>query len=121
MSTQADEVIEALRQAQDAVERAGIADDLREAAFAAAFGQFTGASTPAGASDTTGSISAGARSGGVGVDVSGLGRLATAIGVTPDALSYIYEMDGDDLRLVIPRTLLPDSRSRAAAMRHVAQ
>jgi hypothetical protein len=117
MTIETDKITEALKQAQEAVEQAGIAEDLRGAAFSAAFGLLTGSNEPPIAHEQQDSAS----SKETADDGSMLGRVAAKLGVSADVLSYFYEEGGGDLRLVIRRTMLPNPRSRAAAMRDVAQ
>ena len=112
-----EDVAKVLSQAEHAVTSAGIADDLRPAAFTAAIALFAAdAPVPQGeprrSDDST-------RDSEAGKEHSALSKLARKIGVREDALAYIFEEDGGDLRLVVRRAMLPGSR--AAAMRDVAQ
>lgn len=108
-----------LRRAQELVDEADVADDLRPAAFTAAVelvsrGVSLASQAPeARAVQTTPP--------GIASGDSALAKIAQALGVDEESLAYIYEEDGGDLRLVVRRSLLPNPDSRAAAMRDVAQ
>lgn len=119
MTISSEAVAETLRQAQEAVDRANVADDLRPAAFAAAFSVLSGGIAPAAERRETHPEPARTRA--IGSGDSLLAKVATKFGVDEDALSYLYEEDDGDLRLAIRRNMLPNPSSRAAAMRDVAQ
>jgi hypothetical protein len=107
-----------LRRAQELVDEAGVADDLRPAAFTAAIEMVSRRLSPA----TEAPGARAAQSSGLGTaGDSALAKIAQGLGVDEETLAYIYEEDAGDLRLVVRRSLLPNPDSRAAAMRDVAQ
>ncbi|MGH2806722.1 MAG: hypothetical protein ACRDKT_05545 [Actinomycetota bacterium] len=113
-----DPIMEVLRRAQAAVDDAGVANDLRPRAFTAAISLLVGDGPVAVLRQ--GLPLSGLPGAAVGED-SVFAKLATALRVDEAALPYIFEEEAGDLRLVIPRHLLPNPGSRAAAMRDVAQ
>ena len=107
---------EMLKQAEGAVDEAAVAQDLRPAAFTAAFSMLSGTS-PHGAERLHGSIRKSAPLTESGGPI--LSTIAAKLGLDADDLSYVYEEDDGDLRLAVRRGMLPPSR--AAAMRDSAQ
>jgi hypothetical protein len=127
MTLSAEEVARRLRLAAEAVEKADLAEDLRQIAFERSL-DVVGLAAPqrvaaeAGASGAPGSAvdehqPATPRS---GADPGPLAQLAAALGLDADAVGHVYEEDDGQVRLSLRRAMLPDPDKKAAAMRDVA-
>ena len=113
MSADREALREMLREAANLVEAADVPDDLRAAAFTEAVRLLSGQPAgPEGASDQPQLVPQASQT-------SLLAKVARRLGVDEAILTYFYEEDQGDLRLVVRRQMLPNSNSRAAAMRAV--
>ena len=111
MTASQEAVAQMIRQAVELVEGADVPDDLRPAAFTAAFGALAGSAVAKRLTvDTVDADSP---------TSSLVGKVARRLGLSDELVPYFYEEDQGDLRLAIRRDMLPNPNSRAAAMRDV--
>lgn len=110
-----DAVSDLLRQAVDAVERAGIDNGLRPVAFSAAIELLRGSPTGDVRPAAVRASGNGAPPGSSLLEVA-----ATKLEISLQQAEVIYEEDDGALHLIIKRDMLPDSRRLAAAMRDVS-
>lgn len=110
-----DAIADLLRQAADAVERAGIEEGLRPAAFAAAVELLR-----TDVSDLVPPANVRGPERGTSPNVGLLGAVAAKLDISTEHAEAVYEEDGGSLHLIIRRDTLPDSRRLAAAMRDVS-
>lgn len=118
MSRSIDAVTQRLREAAEAVDAASIPEDLRSAAFTAAFDLLgedmeSGSGTPPQPQSPPASEDS-EPTGGL------LAKLARKLQLDESNLSYVYEESEGNLNLVLRRNMLPNPASRAAAMRDVS-
>lgn len=110
-------VEDVLKEAASAVEKAGVPDDLRPAAFAAAVELLSGSNRGGERGGTAGVTRGSGREEASEGDL--VGRIATKLDVAPEMVEAIFEQDGEELHLIVQRAKLPDSKRIAAAMRDV--
>jgi hypothetical protein len=103
-----DSLTERLRAAVQAVEAAGVPDDLREVAFSRALDSLLGVASPPAApppSGTSGASSASAGATGASAD-GPLAKLAETLGIDSATAEKVYDIDEDGLHLVLSPTKL---------------
>lgn len=112
-----------LKQATEAVEQAGVAEDLRPIAFQRSLDALGVGAVPVEATGTP-QLEANARS---DDDENGdvprgrmLGKLAARLGVDQEAVDRIFDEEAGVVRLILKRGMLPEPGRKAASMRDVA-
>jgi len=122
MSDAIDELSQTLQVASAAIERAELAPDLRAAGFAYALEVLGAGAGPGLVRESPGSAerASGARSADISTKNNRLPDIAARLGLPSEAVELIYEDDGQEIRLIVPRALLPDPTRRAASMRQVS-
>jgi hypothetical protein len=106
-----------LTEAREAVDAAQIPDDLRALAFEKAVDLLAGnIQASNGSATATGGGTAGSSTA-TGVDQR-LAKIAQRLGVEVAKLAYVYDLDQDDVTLVVPRSKLDSTK--AIATREVA-
>jgi hypothetical protein len=99
-----DEVVSLLQRAEQIVDEAGLADDLRGAAFVIACRRLAGDPPDGGASSATDASPS---------DGSAGGSIASRLDVDAGLLARLVDIDGDGVHLVIPRKALATGKRPA--------
>lgn len=110
LSTEA--IADRLRIAANAVDQAGLAEDLRVVGFERSL-DAVGLSGPSRDGSSTDEAAA-------ADPEDPIGRIATKLSLGRDAVSRIYEQQDGQVRLIVTRAMLPAPDSKAASMRHVS-
>lgn len=112
------ELTNLLRRAAEAVEQAGLPEDLRPIAFQRSLDAL-GVGGGAAAGGNAPPLGAGA-DGDQRHTREGLASIASRLGLDKELVASVFEEDDGQLRLIVKRAMLPEPSRKAASMRHVA-
>jgi hypothetical protein len=124
-----DAITDRLRRAADAVDQAGLPEDLRRVGFERALDALGLGATNIGVpAALTGPTAAAGPLSSHGPDTSPnaqppddlLSEIARRLEVAPENIERIYDIDDGQVRLAIKRSMLPDADRKAAGTRHVS-
>jgi hypothetical protein len=99
-----DELVDLLRKAADAVEQADLPQDLRVIAYSRALDRLGG--------DLLAGLNGSARNGAVAI-CQEVEQIAGKLGVEPERVARVVDVDGDGVHLTVPRSALPPVKLEA--------